>query len=769
MPTANLGAPGEHLNKIFESAMLKAQNNSHEYISVEYLSLSLLDNEIISQAIEACGADVTDIIADFEEALLSENFPKGKKSEPRLTSEVIEVIRRSFQQAMAAGVRDPDATHVLASILNDETYLSTFIFGSHGITRPKFLTALGKQRVNGGPSEPMPEIDPITGMPKPSPKQAMDEYCVNLNDEAKNGDIDPLIGRTKEVTRVMQVLSRRRKNNPLLVGEAGVGKTAIAEGLALRIVQGDVPKYIRGAEIYSLDMGALLAGTKFRGDVEERLKAVLKGLEKLNKKGKAILFIDEIHSIIGAGTSQGGTMDVGNLLKPALAKGTLRCIGSTTYDEYGKHFRKDAALRRRFQKVDVVEPTVSEAKEIIAGLADSYAKYHEIEFTSEALDAAVDLSVKHIHDNQLPDKAIDIVDEAGAEQKLLDEDKLSVIGIAQIEKVVARMARLPEASVNKDSRKNIKALEGDIKTFVFGQDDAIEEVVQAVKLSYAGLREPNKPIGSYLFSGPTGVGKTEVSKQIARNLGVKLVRFDMSEYMEKHTVSKLIGSPPGYVGHDDSDGQLVEAIDKNPHCVLLLDEVEKAHPDVTNILLQIMDNAELTGSRGKTVKFNNVVVIMTTNLGSAESAKNAIGFGRDKKDGEDTDAIKKFFSPEFRNRLDSMIRFNSLSTDVMGDIVSKFMAEFQVLLDDKGVLLKVTNEAKAWFADKGFSDEMGARPMARLIQEKIKKPMAEEILFGALINGGTVTVGVEDSKILLSYVSEPLPVANEEVVTEQEN
>lgn len=749
---------------IVNRAIQIASFERSEYTSTEHLALSLIEDQVIIESMNKCKANIS-IINDslMEEVRKGPRFPEtARPMEPKVTRGVLKVVQRAMHQAASANKKIVEPYHIMASLLMEHNSPAVYIFDLNGINRLNFINGLSS--ATGASIDDNLEIDPITGQPKPNPDTALKDFCINLNELAESGGIDPLVGRKSEVARTLQILSRRRKNNPLLVGEPGVGKTAVAEGIALRIVKGEVPKYMLDAVIYSLDMGLLMAGAKFRGDVEERLKAVLDAIKKVNEEKKGILFIDEIHTIVGAGATGGGTMDVGNLLKPALARGELRCIGSTTYKEYEKSFQKDMALRRRFKRVDIVEPTPDEAKEILRGLVEYFAEYHEVQFTLDALDAAVDLSVKHIHDNQLPDKAIDIIDEAGAAQRLLDdEDRLTMIDVEQIEQVVALIARLPEASVKKDAREGIRHLESNVKTFVFGQDEPIEKLVKALKISYAGLREMNKPIGSYLFAGPTGVGKTEVAKQLALNLGVELVRFDMSEFMEQHTVAKLIGSPPGYVGHDDGDGELIEAIDKHPHCVLLLDEIEKAHHKVFDILLQIMDEATLKGGRGKKVKFNNVVLIMTTNAGSADAAKMAIGFERDKREGEEQDAVKKMFAPEFHNRLDGTMYFKSLSQDVMVHIVQKFVNELQVMLDDKNILIEIDDEAMEWLAVKGYDPDMGARPLGRLIQEKIKEPMAEEILFGVLAdNGGRILVSVDDKKLALDYI--PLPAVVEETV-----
>jgi ATP-dependent Clp protease ATP-binding subunit ClpA len=567
--------------------------------------------------------------------------------------------------------------------------------------------------------------------------EALEAYCVDLNEKAEDGSIDPLIGRGPELERLIQILCRRTKNNPLLVGDPGVGKTAIAEGLARRIVEGDTPDVLSDAVIYALDMGSLLAGTRYRGDFEERIKAVLKELE--DRPG-SILFIDEIHTMIGAGATSGGSMDASNLLKPALASGSLRCIGSTTYKEYRSYFEKDRALVRRFQKIDVSEPSVDDAIKIMMGLKPVYEEHHQVRFTRDAIRTAVELSARYINDRKLPDKAIDVIDEVGAAQMLLPESRRKkTIGIKDVEAIVAKIARIPPKSVSRDDKQALGTLEADLKAAVFGQGPAIEALASAVKLARAGLRQPEKPIGNYLFAGPTGVGKTEAAKQLAKTLGVELVRFDMSEYMERHSVSRLIGAPPGYVGFDQG-GLLTDAVDKNPHVVLLLDEIEKAHPDVYNVLLQIMDHGKLTDHSGKQVDFRNVILIMTTNAGAADLAKPAIGFGRSIREGDDQEAINRLFTPEFRNRLDAIISFKTLPPEVIDRVVDKFVAELEGQLAERGVSIEISSKARAWIGDKGYSPEYGARPLARIIQEHIKKPLAEELLFGKLSDGGAVEV-----------------------------
>ncbi|MEQ8869510.1 MAG: AAA family ATPase, partial [Roseovarius sp.] len=579
-------------------------------------------------------------------------------------------------------------------------------------------------------------------------ESALAKYCVDLNEKSRRGDVDPLIGRDHEVERCIQVLCRRRKNNPLLVGDPGVGKTAIAEGLAHKVVQGETPKVLSKTTIYSLDMGALLAGTRYRGDFEERLKAVVTELEA---HPDAVLFIDEIHTVIGAGATSGGAMDASNLLKPALQGGKLRCMGSTTFKEFRQHFEKDRALSRRFQKIDVVEPTVEDAIKILKGLKPYFEDHHSVKYTNDAIKSAVDLSARYINDRKLPDKAIDVIDEAGAAQHLVVASKRrKSIGPKEIEAVVAKIARIPPKNVSKDDAEMLKDLEGALKRVVFGQDKAIDALSSAIKLARAGLREPEKPIGNYLFAGPTGVGKTEVAKQLADSLGVELLRFDMSEYMEKHAVSRLIGAPPGYVGFDQG-GLLTDGVDEHPHCVLLLDEIEKAHPDVFNILLQVMDHGNLTDHNGRTVNFRNVVLIMTSNAGATEQAKAAIGFGRDRREGEDTEAIERTFTPEFRNRLDAVISFAPLPKEVILQVVEKFVLQLEAQLLDRNVTIELTEPAAAWLGEKGYDDKMGARPLGRVIQEHIKKPLAEELLFGKLSKGGIVKVGVKDGKIDLQY------------------
>jgi ATP-dependent Clp protease ATP-binding subunit ClpA len=670
------------------------------------------------------------------------------------------VIQRAAIHVQSSGRTEVTGANVLVAIFaeresnaafflqeQDMTRYDAVNFIAHGVAKdPTF----GEARPISGSSDfdedITPEASEVEGDGKES---ALAKYCVDLNAKAMKGDVDPLIGRSEEVERCIQVLCRRRKNNPLLVGDPGVGKTAIAEGLAHKIVAGETPEVLANATIFSLDMGALLAGTRYRGDFEERLKAVMTEMED---HPDAVLFIDEIHTVIGAGATSGGAMDASNLLKPALQGGKLRCMGSTTYKEFRQHFEKDRALARRFQKIDVNEPSVDDSIKILKGLKPYFEEHHDIKYTTEAIKSAVELAARYIHDRKLPDKAIDVIDEAGAAQHLVAESKRrKTIGTKEIEAVVAKIARIPPKNVSKNDAEVLKDLEKALKRVVFGQDVAIEALSSAIKLARAGLREPEKPIGNYLFAGPTGVGKTEVAKQLASTLGVELLRFDMSEYMEKHAVSRLIGAPPGYVGFDQG-GMLTDQVDQHPHCVLLLDEMEKAHPDVYNILLQVMENGKLTDHNGRTVDFRNVILIMTSNAGAREMSQSAIGFGRDKREGEDTAAIERTFTPEFRNRLDAVISFASLGKKIITRVVEKFVLQLEAQLMDRNVTIELTPAAAEWLGDKGYDDKMGARPLGRVIQEHIKKPLAEELLFGKLAKGGVVKVGVKKGKIDLTIL-----------------
>ena len=636
--------------------------------------------------------------------------------------------------------------------LQDMTRLDAVNFISHGIAKAPGRAT--QRPVTGSKEEGPSEGNEREEKPGRKAQDALSNYCVNLNKKATTGKIDPLIGRDSEIERTIQILCRRTKNNPLYVGDPGVGKTAIAEGLAKRIVEGDVPEVLLKSTIFALDMGALLAGTRYRGDFEERLKAVVTELEA---HAGSILFIDEIHTVIGAGATSGGAMDASNLLKPALAAGALRCIGSTTYKEYRNYFEKDRALVRRFQKIDVNEPSQEDAIKILRGLKSNYEKHHKVTYSDEAIRGAVELSSKYINDRKLPDKAIDVIDEVGASRMLQPEGKRrKLVTLKDVEEIVAKIARIPPKSVSADDKETLRNLERDLKAMVFGQDKAIEALSAAIKLSRAGLREAEKPIGNYLFSGPTGVGKTEVARQLASTLGIELTRFDMSEYMERHSISRLIGAPPGYVGFDQG-GMLTDAIDQHPHCVLLLDEIEKAHPDLFNILLQVMDHGKLTDHNGKVVDFRNVILIMTTNAGASDMAKESIGFGRTEREGEDTEAIKRLFTPEFRNRLDAVITFAGLTQEIVGQVVEKFVMQLEAQLADRNVTIELSSSAKEWLAERGYDRLYGARPLGRVIQEWIKKPLAEELLFGKLVHGGSVKVAMKDDKLDFEYTSAPPP------------
>ena len=744
------------LEAAIHNALGHANQRKHELATLEHLLLALLDEPDAARVMKACGVEIEalrkTIVAFLDEeldALVSDI--EGSEAAP--TTGFQRVIQRAAIHVQSSGRSEVTGANVLVAIFaerdshaayflqeQDMTRYDAVNYISHGVAKDP---SYGEARpVKGAESAEEPKTQPQSS--KDAEETALQKYCVDLNEKAEQGDVDPLIGREHEVERCIQVLCRRRKNNPLLVGDPGVGKTAIAEGLARKIVDGETPTVLAETTIYSLDMGALLAGTRYRGDFEERLKAVMKELES---HPNAILFIDEIHTVIGAGATSGGAMDASNLLKPALQSGTLRCMGSTTYKEYRQHFEKDRALSRRFQKIDVNEPSVDDAFKILKGLKPYFEEHHDIRYTVDAIRTAVDLSARYIHDRKLPDKAIDVIDEAGAAQHLLPETRRrKTIGTKEIEAVVAKIARIPPKNVSKDDAEVLKDLEASLKRVVFGQDKAIEALSSAIKLARAGLREPEKPIGNYLFTGPTGVGKTEVAKQLADVLGVELLRFDMSEYMEKHTVSRLIGAPPGYVGFDQG-GLLTDGVDQHPHCVLLLDEMEKAHPDVYNILLQVMDNGRLTDHNGRTVDFRNVVLIMTSNAGAAEQAKEALGFGRARREGEDTAAVERTFSPEFRNRLDAVIPFAPLPKEIILRVVEKFVLQLEAQLLDRNVQIELSPEAAEWLGDRGYDDKMGARPLGRIIQENIKKPLAEELLFGKLTKGGLVRVLVKDDAL----------------------
>ncbi|MBC7154947.1 MAG: ATP-dependent Clp protease ATP-binding subunit ClpA [Rhodobacteraceae bacterium] len=749
------------LEQAIHGALALANTRRHELATLEHLLLALLDEPDAARVMRACSVDLDALKQTLEEFIdddLSTLVTDVDGSEAVPTAAFQRVIQRAAIHVQSSGRNEVTGANVLVAIFAERESNAAYFLQEQDMTRYDAVNFIA----HGVAKDPgFGETRPITGAEEQEAEtsasdttqkdSALAKYCVDLNAKSEKGDVDPLIGRAHEVERCIQVLCRRRKNNPLLVGDPGVGKTAIAEGLAYKIVKGETPDILAGATIYSLDMGALLAGTRYRGDFEERLKAVVKELED---HPDAILFIDEIHTVIGAGATSGGAMDASNLLKPALQGGKLRCMGSTTYKEFRQHFEKDRALARRFQKIDVNEPSVEDAVKILMGLKPYFEEHHDIRYTNEAIKLAVELAARYIHDRKLPDKAIDVIDEAGAAQHLLSESKRrKTIGAKEIEAVVAKIARIPAKSVSKDDAEVLRDLEKSLKRVVFGQDKAIEALASAIKLARAGLREPEKPIGNYLFAGPTGVGKTEVAKQLADTLGVELLRFDMSEYMEKHAVSRLIGAPPGYVGFDQG-GMLTDGVDQHPHCVLLLDEMEKAHPDVYNILLQVMDHGKLTDHNGRTVDFRNVILIMTSNAGASEMAKSAIGFGRDRREGEDTAAIERTFTPEFRNRLDAVISFAPLPKEVILRVVEKFVLQLEAQLMDRNVTIELTPAAAAWLAEKGYDDKMGARPLARVIQEYIKKPLAEELLFGKLAKGGWVQVGMKDGAIDIR-VSEP--------------
>ncbi len=741
------------LEQAIHAALSLANRHRHELATLEHLLLALTEEPDALRVMRACNVDLDrlrQMLNDFIEDDLSTLITDVDGSEAVPTAAFQRVIQRAAIHVQSSGRNEVTGANVLVAIFAERESNAAFFlqeldmtrydavnFIAHGVAKnPSFSES---RRVQGADTE-QPAAEERPGGKEDS---ALAKYCVDLNVKAARGDVDPLIGRADEVERCIQVLCRRRKNNPLLVGDPGVGKTAIAEGLALKIVRGETPDVLKGATIYSLDMGALLAGTRYRGDFEERLKAVVKELEDHDD---AILFIDEIHTVIGAGATSGGAMDASNLLKPALAGGKLRCMGSTTYKEFRQHFEKDRALSRRFQKIDVNEPSVPDAIKILMGLKPSFEKHHELRYTAEAIRTAVELASRYINDRKLPDSAIDVIDEAGAAQHVVAESRRKkVISPKEIEAVVAKIARIPPKSVSKDDAEVLRDLDRNLKRLVFGQDAAIEALASSIKLARAGLREPEKPIGNYLFAGPTGVGKTEVAKQLANTLGVELLRFDMTEYMEKHAVSRLIGAPPGYVGFDQG-GLLTDGVDQHPHCVLLLDEIEKAHPDVYNILLQVMDHGKLTDHNGRQVDFRNVILIMTSNAGAADQARAAIGFGRERREGEDKEAIERTFTPEFRNRLDAVISFAPLSREVIVQVVEKFILQLEAQLMDRGVHIELTPEAADWLAHRGYDDRMGARPLARVIQETIKKPLAEELLFGRLIKGGIVKVRIEDDK-----------------------
>ena len=776
-----------NLEQTLHRALGLANDRRHEYATLEHLLLALGEDADATTVLRACGVDVDRLKRELTEFLDKDlaGLVSDRTGDPKPTAGFQRVVQRAAIHVQSSGRDEVTGANVLVALfsereshavyflqLQDMTRLDAVNFISHGIAK-----APGRSQprpVQG--QAPTPEENAGKEEREEKPRggnrnqDALSTYCVNLNKRAQAGKIDPLIGRDHEIERTIQILCRRTKNNPLYVGDPGVGKTAIAEGLAKRIVEGDVPEVLAKSTIFSLDMGSLLAGTRYRGDFEERLKAVVNEVEA---QPGSILFIDEIHTVIGAGATSGGAMDASNLLKPALAQGSLRCVGSTTYKEYRNHFEKDRALVRRFQKIDVNEPSVEDTVKILQGLKTNYEKHHKVKYTPEAIRAAVELSAKYIHDRKLPDKAIDVIDEVGASRMLVPENKRrKTVTLKDVEEVVAKIARIPAKSVSADDKETLRTLERDLKAMVFGQDVAISALASAIKLSRAGLRDPEKPIGNYLFSGPTGVGKTEVAKQLSKTLGIELIRFDMSEYMERHSISRLIGAPPGYVGFDQG-GLLTDGIDQHPHCVLLLDEIEKAHQDLYNILLQVMDHGKLTDHNGKTVDFRNVILIMTTNAGASDMAKSAIGFGSPVRKGEDEEAVKRMFTPEFRNRLDAVIPFAGLSQEIVAQVVEKFVMQLEAQLADRNVTIELSSGAKEWLSERGYDPLYGARPLARVIQEFIKKPLAEELLFGKLVKGGAVKVNLVEGALSFDITetpaaSQPKPDGEGEPVGEPE-
>lgn len=742
----------QELELSLNMAFARAREHRHEFMTVEHLLLALLSNPSAREALEACSVDLVALRQELE-AFIEQTTPvlpaseEERDTQPTLSFQ--RVLQRAVFHVQSSGRSEVTGANVLVAIFSEQESQAAYLLRKHEVSRLDVVNFISHGTRK---DEPNQASDP-SGQINSNEEQAggedrMENFTTNLNQLARVGGIDPLIGRDKELERAIQVLCRRRKNNPLLVGESGVGKTAIAEGLAWRIVQGDVPEVIADCTIYSLDIGSLLAGTKYRGDFEKRFKALLKQLEQ---DTNSILFIDEIHTIIGAGAASGGQVDAANLIKPLLSSGKIRVMGSTTYQEFSNIFEKDRALARRFQKIDVTEPSVDETVQIINGLKTKYEAHHDVRYTAKAVRAAVELAVKYINDRHLPDKAIDVIDEAGARARLMPASKRKkTVNVADIESVVARIARIPEKSVSQSDRDTLRTLGNRLKMLVFGQDKAIEALTEAIKMARAGLGHDHKPVGSFLFAGPTGVGKTEVTVQLSKALGIELLRFDMSEYMERHTVSRLIGAPPGYVGFDQG-GLLTDAVIKHPHAVLLLDEIEKAHPDVFNILLQVMDNGTLNDNNGRKADFRNVVLVMTTNAGVRETERKSIGLIHQDNSTDAMEEIKKIFTPEFRNRLDNIIWFDHLSTEVIHQVVDKFIVELQVQLDQKGVSLEVSQEARNWLAEKGYDRAMGARPMARVIQDNLKKPLANELLFGSLVDGGQVTVGLDQAKNELTY------------------
>ncbi|MCE9845737.1 ATP-dependent Clp protease ATP-binding subunit ClpA [Vibrio alginolyticus] len=748
------------LNKELESslngAFARARDKRHEFMTVEHLLLALLENDAAKEALLACKADLDalrnelDIFIDQTTPLIPDS-DETRETQPTLSFQ--RVLQRAVFHVQSSGRNEVTGANVLVAIFSEQESHAAYLLKKNDISRLDIVNFIshGITKASGASEDPSSDSFSSESVEEPNSEERLESFATNLNQVAKDGNIDPLIGRDKELERTIQVLCRRRKNNPLLVGEAGVGKTAIAEGLAWRIVEGQVPEVIQNSVIYSLDIGSLLAGTKYRGDFEKRFKAILKQLEK---EEDAILFIDEIHTIIGAGAASGGQVDAANLIKPLLSSGKLRCIGSTTYQEYSNIFEKERALSRRFQKIDVVEPSLDDTTKILMGLKPKYEAHHEVRYTNKALRAAVELSAKYINERHLPDKAIDVIDEAGARSRLAPASRRKkTVGVADIEAMVAKMARIPEKSVSSSDKDILKNLDNKMKMLVFGQDNAIDALSEAIKLTRAGLGVDNKPVGSFLFAGPTGVGKTEVTVQLSKLLGIELLRFDMSEYGERHSVSRLIGAPPGYVGYDQG-GLLTDAVIKHPHSVVLLDEIEKAHPDIFNLLLQVMDNGTLTDNNGRKADFRNVILVMTTNAGVAETEKKSIGLIQQDNSHDAMAEIKKVFTPEFRNRLDNIIWFNSLDESVIHQVVDKFIVELQVQLDARGVSMEVSQDARHWLANKGYDKAMGARPMGRVIQEQLKKPLANELLFGSLVDGGTVKVTLVNDTLKFEYLSE---------------
>ncbi|WP_085343560.1 ATP-dependent Clp protease ATP-binding subunit ClpA [Vibrio sp. ArtGut-C1] len=748
------------LNKELElslnGAFARARDKRHEFMTVEHLLLALLENDAAKEALLACKADLDalrnelDIFIDQTTPLIPDS-DETRETQPTLSFQ--RVLQRAVFHVQSSGRNEVTGANVLVAIFSEQESHAAYLLKKNDISRLDIVNFIshGITKASGASEDPSSDSFSSESVEEPNSEERLESFATNLNQVAKDGNIDPLIGRDKELERTIQVLCRRRKNNPLLVGEAGVGKTAIAEGLAWRIVEGQVPEVIQNSVIYSLDIGSLLAGTKYRGDFEKRFKAILKQLEK---EEDAILFIDEIHTIIGAGAASGGQVDAANLIKPLLSSGKLRCIGSTTYQEYSNIFEKERALSRRFQKIDVVEPSLDDTTKILMGLKPKYEAHHEVRYTNKALRAAVELSAKYINERHLPDKAIDVIDEAGARSRLAPASRRKkTVGVADIEAMVAKMARIPEKSVSSSDKDILKNLDSKMKMLVFGQDNAIDALSEAIKLTRAGLGVDNKPVGSFLFAGPTGVGKTEVTVQLSKLLGIELLRFDMSEYGERHSVSRLIGAPPGYVGYDQG-GLLTDAVIKHPHSVVLLDEIEKAHPDIFNLLLQVMDNGTLTDNNGRKADFRNVILVMTTNAGVAETEKKSIGLIQQDNSHDAMAEIKKVFTPEFRNRLDNIIWFNSLDESVIHQVVDKFIVELQVQLDARGVSMEVSQDARHWLANKGYDKAMGARPMGRVIQEQLKKPLANELLFGSLVDGGTVKVTLVNDTLKFEYLSE---------------